>query len=64
MSANSPRHRGWTVKDGVLLGGEPRGTWLMSEKEFGDFELQFEFKLGPLGNSGLALRTHERRPRI
>ena len=47
----------WTVKEGVLLGGEPRGTWLMSEKEYGDFELQFEFKLGPLGNSGLALRS-------
>jgi hypothetical protein len=47
----------WTVKDGVLLGGEPRGTWLMSETEFGDFELVFEFKLGPLGNSGLALRS-------
>jgi hypothetical protein len=47
----------WTVQDGVLIGGEPRGTWLMSEKEYGDFELQFEFKLGPLGNSGLALRS-------
>jgi hypothetical protein len=47
----------WAVKDGVLTGGEPRGTWLMSEQEFGDFELQFEFKLGPLGNSGLALRA-------
>jgi hypothetical protein len=47
----------WTVKEGVLLGGEPRGTWLMSETEFGDFELEFEFKLGPLGNSGLALRS-------
>jgi hypothetical protein len=47
----------WTVKEGVLTGGEPRGTWLMSEKEYGDFELQFEFKLGPLGNSGLALRA-------
>jgi hypothetical protein len=47
----------WTVQDGVLLGGEPRGTWLMSEPEYGDFELQFEFKLGPTGNSGLALRS-------
>jgi hypothetical protein len=47
----------WTVKDGVLLGGEPRGTWLMSENEYGDFELEFEFKLDALGNSGLALRA-------
>lgn len=47
----------WTVKDGVLHGGEPRGSWLMSEKEYGDFILEYEFKLGPRGNSGLALRA-------
>jgi hypothetical protein len=47
----------WTVRDGVLHSGKPRGTWLMCEKEFGDFVLEFEFKLGPLGNSGLALRA-------
>lgn len=29
----------------------------MSEKEYGDFELEFEFKLGERGNSGLALRA-------
>jgi hypothetical protein len=47
----------WTVRDGVLTSGKPRGTWLISEQEFGDFELEFEFKLGPTGNSGLALRA-------
>jgi Domain of Unknown Function (DUF1080) len=47
----------WLVKDGILISGEPRGTWLVGEREYGDFELQFEFKLGPLGNSGLALRA-------
>jgi hypothetical protein len=47
----------WKVEDGVLHGGEPRGNWLMSEKEYGDFILQFEFKLGSTGNSGLALRS-------
>jgi hypothetical protein len=47
----------WKVSNGVLIGGEPRGTWLMSEREYGDFELEFEFKLGPRGNSGLALRA-------
>lgn len=47
----------WAVENGVLTGGGPRGTWLMSEREYGDFELEFEFKLGPLGNSGLALRA-------
>lgn len=47
----------WQVEDGVLHGSEPRGTWLVSEKEYGDFELQFEFKLGERGNSGCALRA-------
>ena len=47
----------WKVEKGVLQGGEPRGTWLMSEKEYGDLILEFEFKLGSTGNSGLALRS-------
>ena len=47
----------WTVKDGVLTSGGDRGCWLMSEKSYGDFELEYEFKLGPRGNSGLALRA-------
>src|SRR5262245_55269230 len=47
----------WTVKDGVLTSGAPRGTWLVSKKEYGDFILEFEFKLGEQGNSGCALRT-------
>jgi hypothetical protein len=29
----------------------------MSEREYGDFELEFDFRLGPQGNSGLALRA-------
>lgn len=47
----------WRVKEGVLHGGEPRGTWLMSEKEYADFVLEFEWKLGDRGNSGTALRA-------
>jgi len=47
----------WKVENGVLHGGEPRGSWLLSEKEYGDFELEFEFKLGQTGNSGCALRA-------
>lgn len=46
----------WRVKDGVLHGSDPRGTWLMSEKEYGDFVLEFEWKLGEQGNSGCGLR--------
>lgn len=47
----------WRVENGILTSGEPRGSWLMSEREYGDFELEFEFKLGERGNSGLALRS-------
>lgn len=47
----------WTVRDGILHGSSPRGTWLLSERQYGDFTLKFEFKLGPQGNSGCALRA-------
>ena len=47
----------WTVEKGVLSGGEPRGNWLFSDREYEDFALEFEFRLGPTGNSGLALRA-------
>jgi Domain of Unknown Function (DUF1080) len=54
---SQPADGAWIVKDGVLRSGEPRGNWLMSEREYSDFELEFEFKIGPRGNSGLALRA-------
>lgn len=47
----------WTVREGVLTSAGDRGCWLVSEKEYGDFELEYEFRLGPRGNSGLALRS-------
>jgi hypothetical protein len=47
----------WKVEKGILHGGEPRGSWLMSEKKFSDFILEWEFKLGERGNSGCALRA-------
>ena len=45
------------MKDGILHGTEPRGTWLVSEREYADFELSYEFMLGERGNSGCALRA-------
>lgn len=47
----------WKVEKGVLHGSEPRGTWLISEREYSDFMLEFEWKIGERGNSGTALRT-------
>ncbi|MBN2505437.1 MAG: DUF1080 domain-containing protein [Verrucomicrobia bacterium] len=50
----------WKVENGVLHGGDPRGTWLISERNYRDFILEFEFKLGETGNSGCALRAPPR----
>ena len=47
----------WTVKDGILHGSTTRGTWLISKRQYSDFILKFDFKLGPTGNSGCALRA-------
>jgi hypothetical protein len=47
----------WAVKDGVLRPGQRRGTWLISDREYGDFVLEFEIKLTERGNSGVALRA-------
>lgn len=58
VSKPGPKEAKWVVdKDGVLHGSEPRGTWLMSEKQYGDFVLDYEFKLGERGNSGLGIRV-------
>lgn len=46
----------WFVKNGILTSSGDRGCWFISETEYGDFELEYEFRLGPRGNSGLALR--------
>ena len=45
----------WSFKDGVLHGSNPRGTWLVSDKEYGDFYIEFEFLLPRRGNSGFGV---------
>ncbi len=57
VSKPGPTGAVWRVEGGVLHGSEPRGSWLMCEKDYGDFVLEFEFKLGERGNSGCALRA-------
>jgi hypothetical protein len=57
---------GWHVKDGKLeswkADGEvlscvaPGGGWLTSDKEYGDFVLRLEYRIGPGGNSGVGVR--------
>jgi hypothetical protein len=57
---------GWHVKDGKMeawkADGEmiscvaPGGGWLTSDKEYGDFILRLEYRIGPGGNSGVGIR--------
>lgn len=50
---------GWVIKDGVLTvlpsNGQQEGLGgdIITDKEYGAFELQFEFKLTPVANSGV-----------
>lgn len=57
VGKKAPEGVTWEVKDGVLTAGKQRGTWLVSEKEYADFVLEFEIKLTERGNSGVALRS-------
>ena len=52
-----PEGASWHVEQGILRGSTPRGTWLLSEKEYSDFRLELEWKLPERGNSGVALRA-------
>lgn len=48
----------WTWKDGVLS-AKPASSWLRSDKEFGDYVLELEFRVPVNGNSGVFLRVPE-----
>jgi len=50
--------RGWTVVDGVIT--KQRGAQdLVTKDQFGDFELELEWKIGDGGNSGIFYRGTE-----
>jgi len=54
---------GWIVEDGALvglgLGGDIGGDIVYGEREFGNFILEWEWKLGPNGNSGVMYHVVE-----
>lgn len=56
VSQPAPPNARWIVSQGILRGSTPRGTWLVSQREYGDFILEFDFKLAERGNSGVGLR--------
>ena len=45
----------WSVKDGELV-NDGKGLYLTTDKDYGDFELLVEYKMLPLGDSGIYLR--------
>ncbi|HKS38482.1 MAG TPA: DUF1080 domain-containing protein [Verrucomicrobiae bacterium] len=56
----------WTVEDGVLIGRngtnwstnpELSGSWLSTEKEYGNFVLELEYAINQGGNSGIFFRS-------
>jgi hypothetical protein len=47
----------WKAEDGMIVCSGDKGGWLLTDKEFTDFELRLDFKIPPRGNSGVALRT-------
>jgi hypothetical protein len=53
--------KGWGVEDGWLRCSGKGGGDLISDAEFGDFELQWEWKLAPAGNSGVKYFVTETR---
>jgi hypothetical protein len=47
----------WGAENGILYTSGSKGGWLMTEKEYSDFEIRLEFKVPEKGNSGVALRA-------
>lgn len=48
----------WTIEDGALT-TDGKGSDLVTDKEYGDFVLEFDFKAEPKGNSGVIYKVVE-----
>ena len=51
-----PVTKGWKIEDGVLHRAAAGGD-IFTAEEYGDFELTWEWKISPAGNSGLKYRV-------
>ena len=47
----------WKMENGSIVLTKACGDYLRSEKEYGNFTLSFEYKMGQSGNSGAGIRT-------
>jgi hypothetical protein len=50
---------GWKVKDGTMSPDPKTSKDVISEDQFGDFELSFQWKISPKGNSGVMFHVIE-----
>ena len=50
---------GWTVEDGVVVCTGKGGGWLGTERDYANFVLRLEYRVGPAGNSGVYIRAPE-----
>ena len=55
---DTPVPSGWKIEAGALVKDAPVAD-LVTKGEFGDFELQLEWKIGEAGNSGILYRGSE-----
>jgi hypothetical protein len=56
--AGKPKETCWKVEDGsIVCTGEKGGPWLRTAKEYGDFNLRFDYQVSPGGNSGVYVRV-------
>ena len=54
------QHEGLGRENGVIFCDRGGGGWLMTEKEYGDFELRLEYKMPKGGNSGVGMRSRSK----
>jgi hypothetical protein len=55
---------GWEVSDGTLHSlPKAKGSQIITEKQFNDFELSWEWKILPAGNNGVKYFVTEARPK-
>jgi serine/threonine protein kinase len=48
----------WEVEDGILrTRGEDKRGWLATAREYDNFELELEYRLGPMANSGVFIHA-------
>ena len=47
----------WGAENGVIYVSGGGGGWLMTEKEYSNYELRLEYKMSKVSNSGVALRS-------